>query len=184
MSDTAWYVIRLGIRAESKVLSAFKDMGIDCYIPHETRWLITQATRRQPKRRASVTRPILPGYGFVNISEADFYRVKNTDGVTCFLMRGDQPATIKGFPDEMRSQERAGLFDFTQERQIRFEAGQDVRITKGAYAGLVGRVIKARGHARVAIVMKGLFGGDWPLTAPVSDLEHVTALPVSGRKAA
>ncbi|WP_322886374.1 hypothetical protein U8C40_09600 [Sinorhizobium medicae] len=81
-------------KGESILERNLRNGGIDVFMP--SFWAITQhqRTNKMLERRF----PLLVGYAFVNISQRDFERVRNIDGVMCFL----RPSADRGpivFPD-------------------------------------------------------------------------------------
>lgn len=130
LSKTRWYAVRAmpgsqrmacanpnapdHRKGESIIERSLRNEGIDVYMPSFWKDVRHQRTNKVMGKRF----PLLVGYAFVNITEADFERVRCTDGVMCFLRPSpDLP------PAAFRDAEDIGVLMLAdEERKIAYEA--------------------------------------------------------------
>jgi transcription antitermination factor NusG len=107
-----WYILRVRSQFERWAVAKLKDAKIIAYAPMETVRLVkTYASfRRGVKAKPSfVTRPILPGYVFVELlDDRSIRKVLDLDHVLEVMSVGERPVVIPMVPLR-RSEEREGL---------------------------------------------------------------------------
>lgn len=129
MSGYAWYAVRVRSNTETLAVSGLLRRGLESYYPH----------RPHPSRRA--TRPIalFPGYVFARFEYEDAklqvirapYVVQVIGGRGDCIQESDINA-IRRFVDS----------DYPLLMHHAWKVGQRVRITRGAFAGIEGMVLR------------------------------------------
>lgn len=152
--ELQWHALYVWSRAEKKVFTTLKEMGIEAYLP-----LITEM-HQWSDRKKKVEMPLFRSYVFVHSLPADQYNILNVSGVLRFVSFGGKPVVvpdnqilaIKKYVDEYEG--RAESLDNTP-----LAEGQAVRIIGGPLRGLVGRLasIKNKRHLIVYIETVGQY---------------------------
>jgi transcriptional antiterminator RfaH len=144
-----WYVAQTQMHAESKAAIQLGHQGFDVYLPRYRK------QRRHARRIEVVAVPLFPRYLFVSIAlGAQRWRsIESTIGITRLIGNGDEPSVvspeiIKG----LRDRENAEGFVLLEQRP-RFSAGDQVRISDGAFCDCLGLYEGISGHDRSAILL-------------------------------
>jgi transcriptional antiterminator RfaH len=144
----SWYVVqtkpRLEILAEENLLR----QEFEVYLPR------CRVKRQRRGRWVSSIEPLFPRYLFmqVDLAETNTASVRSTKGVQGFVRFGGQPRAV---PDELveaiceRADRESGFHDVGQHR---FEAGQDVEVIDGPFAGLHAVYVSDDGDERVLLL--------------------------------
>ncbi|RYZ48538.1 MAG: UpxY family transcription antiterminator, partial [Chitinophagaceae bacterium] len=101
MSETnkTWYAVYTLPRWEKKVARILEQQGIGVYCP------LNKVVRQWSDRKKKVLEPLFKGYVFVQVSESEKWRVKETHGILNYvywngkpgIIRNDEIETIKHF---------------------------------------------------------------------------------------
>ncbi len=113
-----------------------------------------------------------PGYILMRMemSEALWYLVKNTPKVTDFISSGKKPAALTDQEiEQILEQMQAGI-DKPKPR-IRFQKGERVRITEGAFANFNGMVEEVNQEKNRLKVMVSIFGRATAVDVDFSQVE-------------
>ena len=171
---TAWYAIQVRPGAERRVGEALTERGGLVYIPLERRWRWLGTQRKYP-----IERPLIRGYVFASVADALLAVVLEVEGALRLI--GYDPQTERATPipdrfvDEMREAEARGAFDRTApQKRRRFRKDERVRLTKGEFAGRIGKIAKLAGAERVKVVLEVV---GWQVTADTADVEAVDPEP-------
>ena len=118
-------------------------------------------------------RPLLfPSYAFVWI-DLQWHRARWCCGVIRLIMAGD--ATPARVPDTvidgLRASERDGLIDLP--KPPRFQRGDKIRITRGAFAEHIALYDGQTSHQRVAVLLR-LLGGERRIEVPENAVEQAS----------
>lgn len=116
MTTQNWFAVETRPRAELAALADIQAMGLEAYVPQETR------LRRTRKGKVVVQHPLLPGFIFVAAESAqDVFRTLGSKAVRNVVRAPGggahpiRPKMVDGSPwhfvDEMRAREAAGDFD-------------------------------------------------------------------------
>ena len=161
----AWYVVRSATRMEPRAEASLRELGLNVYLPCETRW------RRHAHVKERVARPLFPGYLFVDLEPADFYLATRADGVHKIMGLERRRETVNAadlawlfFAEHMGAFNRA---PWTPEPI--FKPGRLVRITKGHFAGVLAEIKEARGSRKFAVAFEW-FGRSRKAELPVGQL--------------
>lgn len=162
-----WFVIHTQTGAEEKVkahienklkLSPIKDQISQILVPSEK---VTEV--RSGKKRIS-ERKFFPGYILVqmDLTDENWYLIKNTPGVTGFIGSGARPVPIS-------DSEVESILKQSVERQEKpipktvFEKGESVRVNEGPFVnftGVIEEVFPTKGKLKVSI---SVFGRSTPV---------------------
>jgi transcriptional antiterminator RfaH len=158
-----WACARLEFGHERLGLDSLTRNGFAPYYPR-----IREHRRLRTGRRIVVTPALFVGYVFITI-ELQWHAARRSPGVIDLIMDGLRPARV---PDhvisDLRGRERNGLIELPVAGP-RFKAGDAVRITGGAFAGLSGLVAGMKPRERVELLLAAL----GRLTLPAGDVEPV-----------
>lgn len=162
-----WFVIHTQTGAEEKVkahlehklkLSPLKEQIPQILVPCEK---VTEV--RSGKKRIS-ERKFFPGYILVqmDLTDENWYLIKNTPGVTGFIGSGSRPVPIS-------DSEVEGILKQSVERQEKpipktvFDKGESVRVNEGPFVnftGVIEEVFPTKGKLKVSI---SVFGRSTPV---------------------
>jgi transcriptional antiterminator RfaH len=135
----------------------------------------SEATRRQRGGFRTLQAPLFPGYIFVaSDDQAQRWRaINSTYGVSRIVSFSGIPAPLpKGFIAALRARCDADGRILPEPEPPAFTLGEDVRITVGPFANLIGEILKVSCDRRVVLLLD-LLGGKIRVT--VSN-DHLTRL--------
>src|SRR5882672_9281224 len=89
-SGKNWYAVYTRPKWEKKVAELLNRKNIDNYCP------LQKSIRQWSDRKKTIFEPLFNSYVFVNVSETDHLRVKETDGILNFVYWLGKPAVVKG----------------------------------------------------------------------------------------
>ncbi len=123
-------------------------------------------------KKYTIDRVFLPGYVFVEMAlDNDLWHVvKNTPRVTGFLQTGDQPNALS----EQEVNAMLNRADVTKEKpklKVKFEKGEQVRITEGPFANFNGAVDDINEDKQTLKVMVSIFGRPTPTEVSFASVE-------------
>lgn len=159
-----WYVLRATYGRERRAADYLQSCGIDTYCPTHTIVRIIGGHRRE------VEEPLLPNIFFAYASE-DTLKTYVYDNVNLSYLRfyyrytgsrGNVARVPLIVPDRQIKALRlitSAAEDniiLTTEEIAKFRLGRPVRILRGSFAGLIGRVARYQGQQRVGITIPGL----------------------------
>ena len=163
-----WYAVHTKPRQEDRVSWQLATQhGLRVFLPK------LAVAKRRRNRRVSVIETLFPSYLFVHmpLEPGPWHAVKWTPGVKTLVGTGDVPVPV---PD--------GAIDLLVERcadgnivawKSVFEAGAQVRIRYGPFAGLVGIFERSTTQAERVRVLLDLLGRQVPVEVDPVDLEAV-----------
>jgi transcriptional antiterminator NusG len=175
-SNARWYVLNVHSGFEAKVAEAIRDkakkQGLedaihDIIIPKE------EVTEIKRGKRVAVERNVFPGYIMVKMDMSDdaWHLVKNTPKVMDFLGSGKKPQAISEAEANRLMQQLASPEGAAARRTITFDIGEEVRITDGAFASMVGVVEEVddeKGRLKASV---SIFGRPTPVELEFSQVE-------------
>jgi transcriptional antiterminator NusG len=172
-----WYIVHAYSNFEKKVADHIRDQAraqgledafSEILVPTE------EVVEIRRGRKVNAERKFLPGYVLVkmDLSDEAYHLVKNTPKVTGFLGSASKPQPIS----EKEAARMIGVVEESVERPkstVRFEIGEQVRVTDGPFAsfnGSVEQVDEARERLHVAV---SIFGRATPVELEYSQVEKV-----------
>ena len=156
----AWYAVYTVSRGEKKIKERLDSQGIENYLPLQTEY------RMWSSRRKKVSVPLITGYIFVYISEADFISVLRTPGVVSFLKEKGRAVVISAAQIERL---RFAENNWEEPIEISYEEipeGALVEVVKGKLSGLQGEMVKIQDKYRMVLRLDRL--GCALLSGPIS----------------
>ncbi|NOZ45981.1 MAG: UpxY family transcription antiterminator [Chlorobi bacterium] len=144
MADKKWYVIYTKSRAEKKVYQKLTGQNIETFLP------LQKTMRQWSDRKKTVEVPLFNSYVFVKITETDFYKVLQTDGVVYFISFNGEKAVV---PEQVIIQLKLIIkgkvpVDLSKEK---FEKGDYVEVERGPLKELKGYLVTYHGKHKVLI---------------------------------
>lgn len=162
----AWYAVLTQPHAENKALENLLRQGYRVYLPRCRVW-VSHARRRQ-----LALRPLFPRYLFAGLDGLvmRWRPILSTVGVSDVVRAGNKPASVpREIVTAMREREREGaLYGLDPRHSLR--AGEAVRVTEGAFADIVGRLVELRDRDRVVVLLE-LLGRAVRAELPVAAVE-------------
>ena len=163
-----WYVAQLKPNGFARAVANLTRQGFDTFMPMQNR------TIRHARQLKNVTRPVFPGYLFVQFGadRADWRKINSTFGVSRLISFNErQPAPV---PTDLI----AGLRARCNERDILqplrdLKKGEQVRLLSGAFADFVGEVETLMGDESVRVLLE-IMGQSTRLDLPLGQVDRVT----------
>ncbi len=158
-----WYVANTHHGAEDKVEQHIVRQGFRCFVPRQIR------TVRHARRLYEKRLPFFPGYLFVSFDlMRDRWRALNgTIGVRSLIMQADCPVScpaglVEHFLDLTGAD---GVLDF----EALFTPGQKIRVVRGPFSSLSGRLVKLNSNGRAQILLE-IMNGNINVTMGTRDI--------------
>jgi transcription antitermination factor NusG len=151
-------------RAEKKVFERLVETGIETYLP-----LIT-TVRVWSDRKKKVTSPLISSFVFVKVEEKNLKNVYEVQGVTGVLKYLKKPAIIRDSEIEnlkilLSDSDNMSIVDHPH-----FEKGDNVRVIKGAFLGLLAKCYQVKGKHRIIVSIEGM-SNSFEVNVPMSFVE-------------
>ena len=159
-----WYVLRVSYGRAEKANDMLMSKGIETFLPLHTIYKVINGKRT--KRRV----PLLPNFLFVHttlqIIETLLKSVPTLSFITFYFNHFETNDNGKNPPLVVPKKEMDNFKKLTDiddehirvvdESQLRYCKGDIVRVTDGAFCGIVGKVAKITGQQRVVVEIPGL----------------------------
>lgn len=140
-----WFAAYTSPRHEKVVARQLQSRDIESFLP-----IYTSIRRRKNGCRVPVAQPLFPSYIFVHIPRRESVKVLELPGVVSIVSTGREPAALSN--SEIESL-RAGLPQRAFEPHPYLAAGEKVRITSGALAGMIGVLVRKKNNFRVVLTL-------------------------------
>lgn len=139
-----WYALYTLPKAEKKVADRLEKAGITFYLP------LTKQLKKWSDRKKWVEEPLFKSYIFVNIAEADYYNVLNTQGVVRFITFSGKAVYI---PEKELETIRKLLVEYPDELEVvgHLTPGSPIEIIAGPMMGIKGELVVYKGEKRASI---------------------------------
>ena len=144
-----WYAVYTQPNAEPKAVEHLARQGYATYLPRCRRYV------RHARTRALVLRPLFPRYLFVGLDRRVQRRrpIRSTAGVVGLVSSADEPVPVATqIVEALRRQESEGAFDLVSPVQ-HLHAGDNIRVTQGPFADLIGCLVGIADHERVFVLL-------------------------------
>ncbi|MBC7334811.1 MAG: transcription termination/antitermination protein NusG [Clostridia bacterium] len=172
-SERQWYVIHTYSGYENKVKANLEkrvssmNMGDKIFrvvVPMEDELQIKDGKKKITKRK------IYPGYVLVEmiLTDASWYVVRNTPGVTGFVGTGARPIPLR--PEEVRQMLREPGTAEPRPR-ISLAVGESVRVTGGPFQNFIGTVEEVHPEKGKVKVLVSMFGRETPVELDFAQIE-------------
>lgn len=142
-----WCVVYTQPHRELRASVHLKNQGFRVFLPLHRR------TIRHARQFRVALAPLFPRYLFVEVlvGRDQWSSIRGTFGVSHLIMDGDQPRAVP--PGVVES-----LLEFSDDRDVvhldaTMRPGQIVRITTGAFAGMVGKLAALGEDGRVKVLL-------------------------------
>lgn len=146
-SATEWYLAQLRPNCAALAKRNLARQGFGSFLPLE------RYTKRSGKRLMPAKRPYFPGYLFVSVAahSSPWRAILSTSGISQLVRFGDKPSPV---PSSLVSElQRACDDDGCLSLHAEFKEGESVRIARGPFAGLVGRIDQLTPEKRVWVLL-------------------------------
>jgi transcription antitermination factor NusG len=136
-----WHVLHVKPRCEKKIAEYCLAQAVECELP------LRQETKIYQRRRVTVTKPVFPGYVFLNYAPDRKAIVLKSNLVVRVLTVARQDVLLR----ELAQIRQALAVDPTLNACEAFQAGRRVAIKQGPFQGLEGVVQVVKGKTRVVL---------------------------------
>ena len=171
--DIRWYVIHTYSGYENAVKTAIEkfvanrhleDMILDIQVPLET---VTEVTDSGDMKE--VERKVFPGYVLVKMIMTDdtWHLIRNIRGVTGFV------GTANNEPIPLTEEEVLALGMERREIVVRYNVGDQVKITDGPLEGFIGTVDELEPDKDRVRVVVSMFGRETPVDLELDQVEAI-----------
>ena len=174
---TRWYIIHALSNFEKKVADSIKEQAALHGLAEKFEELLVPTEKVVEVRRGrkyDSERKLFPGYVLARMDLTDevYHLIKNTPKVTGFLGSGNKPMPIS---DSEAERIRTQVTDSAERPKaaIRFEIGENVRVSDGPFAsfnGVVEEVDDVRSRVKVAV---SIFGRATPVELEYAQVEKI-----------
>ncbi len=163
--EKKWYALYTKSRTEKKVYQLLIEKGIEAYLP------LLKTLKQWSDRKKWVEEPLFRSYIFIRISEREWLDAIRTDGVVRMITFQGRPVSI---PDKQIEAVRAYINEGEDrvEKEVQFERGNRVEVTRGTLQGLQGIMVETKGKKRVMVEIEGI-GEKIMLNIPKSSLKSI-----------
>lgn len=139
-----WYAIYTKSRAERTVCTRLSELAIDAYVP------IIKTLRQWSDRKKWVEKPLISSYVFVHISQKEYLKVLNTEGVVKYVSFEGKAVPIPEY--QIKNLQLIENSDAEVENsKIQFKEGERIEVTLGSMKGLKGELVKTGRKSRVLV---------------------------------
>lgn len=163
-----WFVAQVKPNCLSLAVRNLRRQGFSIFAP------TLEVTRRRGDAFKTAYAPLFPGYIFLSLgAEIVHWRsVNSTYGVGRVVSFGGAPAAVDGrFVDALRARCDAEGRILPEPAGPSFRVGEEVRVSVGPFANLVGQIEKMAADGRVTVLL-GLLGGRTRVGVSAAHLER------------
>jgi transcription antitermination factor NusG len=166
LSESSWFAVWTRSRQEKSAAVMLEALGVQHFLP------LKSEVHRWSDREQKVVTPLFSGYLFVrlNLTKDSRLRVLNTPGVAGLVGNQNGPMPIPDFEIEnihtvLTRKVQTSPYPF-------FAVGERVRVTRGALAGVEGRLIRSNTDSKLVISVE-MIQQSIALSIHASDVEPV-----------
>lgn len=141
--DSKWYALAVKPRHDKAVSRTLENKGYKTFVP------LYRKRHRYASRFKEADLPLFPGYVFCRFNSRTKLPVVTTPGVIQILGAGHVPIPVD--ETEIASLQTALKLQVSTRPFPFLEAGQRVRITEGALAGVEGVVMSSKQYLRLVV---------------------------------
>jgi len=129
-----WFVIITKVNQEIRVMQQLKEINISCFCP------TVNFVKQYSDRKKKILKPLIPSYVFVFIENQRRNDVFAIMGVVRYMFWLGKPAIVGDKEIELMKQYLNGKYQ--EVSSSNFTKGQLHKISKGMFAGKIGRVVE------------------------------------------
>lgn len=161
-----WYALYTKSRNEKRVALFLKEQEVEHYLP------LIKKHRQWSDRKKIVEEPLFASYIFVHIYEKEHWQILKIPGVVKFI-------TFEGKKIPVRDLEIEAIRIYTENgeelitNEADFSPGKQVKVIRGQFKDIQGRLIQILGKQRVKIEIEAI-GKSVYLKIPMSSLQIET----------
>lgn len=147
VTDWKWVVVNTQPHRERFAVENLDRQNFACYCPQLLK------TVRHARKTRNVLRPLFAGYVFVQVEvqQQRWQSIMSTYGVRSVVRLGDSLGFLDdGFVASLKAREIDGV---VARPSHRFEIGQNVRLSGGAFDSLVATIINLDDNDRLVVLM-------------------------------
>ena len=160
----SWFVVAAKPRQEAVALQNLERQGYEAFLPQ------IKLRKRRRGRWQEVLEPLFPGYLFVALAAGvdDAAPIRSTVGCVGLVRFGQRQVPL---PDEFVMPLMSLGVNVSVAQEL-FTKGEQVRLERGPFAGLLAVFDLPKGDDRAQVLLEVL-GKARPLTVPVDDLSRL-----------
>ncbi|MEA2077118.1 MAG: UpxY family transcription antiterminator [Candidatus Marinimicrobia bacterium] len=148
-NDKKWYVLRVRPRHE-KVVAERLSENYEIFLP------LLKKINKWSDRVKCIEIPLFSGYLFIKTAINMRYYILEEQGVSAFVQFGNKPAIIRDEEIQTILLMLKNSESLKVENGFKFTQGDAVRITRGVFAGIEGKVLKNKNQIRLYISIEQL----------------------------
>ena len=167
-----WYVVHTYSGYENKVKTdlekTIKNRELEDYFYEIVVPMEEQIEIKDGKKKTNLKK-VFPGYVLVKmiVTEATWYIVRNTRGVTGFVGSGTDPIPL--------TEEEIRQMGFeVQNVNVDYSVGDSISITGGSFDGFVGTVQEINKEKKKVKVLVSMFGRETPIEVDFSQVTKIS----------
>jgi len=163
--NTNWYVAYTYPKAEKKVETRIREMGIDTYLP------LKKVQKVWSDRIKTIEQPLFANYIFIKTVEKNIPRLTDLYGIAKFVSFEKRFAIIREKEIAMIRKALSTGQDISIDGSS-FEEGKQVVVKVGPFAGLKGMLVRKQGKNRFMVALENL-SRSLALDIPVNYLQPI-----------
>ncbi len=132
-----WYAVYTRSRGEKKAAEFILIEGFQAYLP------LVKTLRQWSDRKKKVEIPLIPSYVFVNVSQCEYYKILEIQGVLAYVTFEGKPTPIRNSEIEALKMAVEGNMTIELENSP-IEKGEMVKIIAGPMKGAEGEYIETK----------------------------------------
>lgn len=142
--DYNWYALYTFSRSEKKVNVRLQENGIEVFLP------LQRKLRKWKDRKKFVEEPLITSYIFVKVSEREYYKVLETEGIVRYVTFSGKAAPIPEYQINILKKivESNSPVLLTTEK---LKPGCKIKVISGIFIGFEGEMINFRGKKNLII---------------------------------
>ena len=138
-----WFAANTGSCQEKRVAQHLSTRDIEFFLP-----VYRTISRWKNGLRATIERPLFPGYVFVRIDRTEKVRVLELPGVLSIIGAGREPISL---PTEEIQALREASELMNLEPHAYLNAGSSARVLRGPLSGMTGIVVRRKNKTRLVL---------------------------------
>ncbi len=139
-----WYALYTFSRTEKRVKERLEEANIEVFLP------LSRKLRKWKDRKKYVEEPMISSYVFVKVSEREYYKVLETEGIVRYVTFSGKAAPIPEWQIDVMKKIVESKYPvlLTVEK---LQPGCKIRIISGVFTGIEGEMVSFRGKKNLII---------------------------------